>query len=977
MKTPLDPRTQKVLANRILARRRLLHFVRQTFPNYSAGWVHEDICMRLERFSQAVAEKKSPRLMLLVPPRHGKLLADDTLVYTDSGWKTHGALQVGDKVLGINLVWTTVIGVSRPGIADVEVTTNAGTKILCHRNHEWAVEEYCAKTLSRKGRRGYYPTVVETNRFIEHKEKQGDMMAARKTTMRRFYLPDILTTKQKLPIELMRVMQLRRRPINGGHLAIEDVRIVSDPQPGKCIQVDAEDGVYLVTRDLVPTHNSELASIRFPAWHLGQHPEHEIINSGYNLDLPMKFSRKVRELLRDPTFQPIFPSCALDPQSQSIEAWYTTAGGGFTAAGVGGGITGKGAHVLIIDDPIKNQEEADSILVRDKLDDWYQSTAYTRLAPGGGVLVIECMTGDTPVLLADGTERRLDQVQVDDHIATYENGRLTTARVAGWKQSGRDSVLKITTTSGRVVRANGRHPFLVSIAGRLVWVRARSLTTAHKIVALPGSGGSGEGCSAPQTDAKPPLSVEGTATNTTTKNDGPTGTAPLQSTPPLSVSGTSNTATGSPQKNTTGSSNPSAGCARSAETRLAKKALPNTGKTTSASTTATKRGLSEASCAITVTPPSDMLELSALHSPWLNTSEFITDQVVSIEPDGEEDVYDLQVERTENFIANGLVSHNTWWNDDDLAGRLQQRMAVDPEADQYEVVRYPAIADQFEYRDPATLEIRRSPIELRPEDIRGFQPLRIPGQALHPDRYPEEALRRIKANMQPRIWSALYQQNPVPDEGMYFTKDMFRFEPVPPLPAGGRIFTAWDFAIGEKQTNDWNVGATILQDDMDRIHVLDVVRFRGAANDIVANIVAAAQQWGSIPGVDYRMGFEDGQIFKALKPSIMRGLQDAKCFPSFEIMSPLTDKQARGRPLQGRMQQGRVFFPENASWLATTMQEMLRFPAGAHDDVVDALAWAVRLSLLQPAPTRELPKPLKSWRDRLAGLGHIGSHMAS
>ena len=63
---------QKLLAQRVLARRRLLQFTQMTHPAYSAGWVHDDICRRLERFSQEVAEKKSPRLMLLLPPRHGK-----------------------------------------------------------------------------------------------------------------------------------------------------------------------------------------------------------------------------------------------------------------------------------------------------------------------------------------------------------------------------------------------------------------------------------------------------------------------------------------------------------------------------------------------------------------------------------------------------------------------------------------------------------------------------------------------------------------------------------------------------------------------------------------------------------------------------------------------------------------------------------------------------------------------------------------
>ena len=101
----------------------------------------------------------------------------------------------------------------------------------------------------------------------------------------------------------------------------------------------------------------------------------------------MGFSRKVRQLLREPTYKTAFQT-RLDPDSQSAEAWLTSDGGGYVAAGVGGGITGKGAHILLIDDPVKNREDAESQNNRDANWDWYTSTAYTRLAPGGGVLVI-------------------------------------------------------------------------------------------------------------------------------------------------------------------------------------------------------------------------------------------------------------------------------------------------------------------------------------------------------------------------------------------------------------------------------------------------------------------------------------------------------------------------------------------------------------------------------------------------------------
>lgn len=780
---------QQVLAQRVLARRRLLYFITLTHPAYQAGWVHHDICARLERFSQAVAEQKSPRLMLLCPPRLGK---------------------------------------------------------------------------------------------------------------------------------------------------------------------------------------SEAASIRFPAWHLGHNPMHEIINVGYNLDLPMRFSRRVREIVRDPVYPKIFPDTALDPDSSAAEAWNTTTGGGFTAAGVGGGITGKGAHILIIDDPLKNQEEADNPDTREKLDEWYQSTAYTRLAPGGGVLVIQCMTGDTPVLLPDGSHRRLDALRAGDAVATYDEGRLATSTVAAWKSSGRDLVYKITTSSGKVVRANGRHPFLAAEDGELKWIRTASLTTTHEIVAVRGSGGNGKAWPAQQTAATAPLSAGGCATPTTSARNGPTDTArPPHATPYAGGQPTSSTATASRLTSTLGS-----WLRRTANALFAApELLPSTGATACASTTATRLAQSADCSATTATSLPGTWVTSAPPSPSLRTCGFTTERVVSVEPDGEEEVFDVQVDQTENFIANGLVSHNTRWNDDDLAGRLAQRMVTDEGADQFEIVSYPALAELYEWRHPETLHLVRTEGAEPPDG--GYELLREPGEAVHPARYDVDALKRIKANLHPRVWSALYQQNPVPDEGMYFQKEYFRYSKSFPDMRHTRIYTAWDFAIGEKQTNDWTVGATIMQDQADCLHVLDVHRIKADSFAIVEAILNVAERWGQIPDTDYLLGFEDGQIFKAIKPLLEKRMSERKMYPPYEVMKPLTDKHARARPLQGRMQQGRVYFPEGASWAAQAVQEMLRFPAGTHDDVVDALAWATRLCMGKAPPAPPEGARLPSWRDQLEHEHAVGSHMCA
>ena len=137
-----------------------------------------------------------------------------------------------------------------------------------------------------------------------------------------------------------------------------------------------------------PRHGkSQLTSKTFAAWVLGHNPKFEFMNCSYSGALAMQFSRAVRTIMRDPAYHTMFDT-RLDPDSQSVEHWLTTDGGGLTAAGVGGAITGKGAHILIIDDPVKNREDAESETARQNTWDWYTSTAYTRLSPGGGVLVI-------------------------------------------------------------------------------------------------------------------------------------------------------------------------------------------------------------------------------------------------------------------------------------------------------------------------------------------------------------------------------------------------------------------------------------------------------------------------------------------------------------------------------------------------------------------------------------------------------------
>lgn len=138
-----------------------------------------------------------------------------------------------------------------------------------------------------------------------------------------------------------------------------------------------------------PRHGkSMLTSEYFPAWYLGRNPEKYIITATYGQDLADDFGRKVRNQLRSGEHRATFPQCQLSEDSQSASRFGTEQGGAYFALGVGAPATGRGAHLLVIDDPIKGREEADSETYRKRLKEWYASVAYTRLMPGGAIIIM-------------------------------------------------------------------------------------------------------------------------------------------------------------------------------------------------------------------------------------------------------------------------------------------------------------------------------------------------------------------------------------------------------------------------------------------------------------------------------------------------------------------------------------------------------------------------------------------------------------
>lgn len=133
---------------------------------------------------------------------------------------------------------------------------------------------------------------------------------------------------------------------------------------------------------LPPRHGkSQLATVRYPVWRMVCDPTLTVIVGAYNKLLATSFSRQARRIARD--------RLALDDERVAADEWQTAAGGVFRAAGVGTGVTGKGARLVVIDDPTKSREEANSLAYRERVWDWYRDDLYTRLEPGGAMVLIQ------------------------------------------------------------------------------------------------------------------------------------------------------------------------------------------------------------------------------------------------------------------------------------------------------------------------------------------------------------------------------------------------------------------------------------------------------------------------------------------------------------------------------------------------------------------------------------------------------------
>ncbi len=659
-----------------------------------------------------------------------------------------------------------------------------------------------------------------------------------------------------------------------------------------------------------PRHSkSETVSRLFSAYFLYRYPQKWVGLTSYSAELAYTLSRNARENYRRIGGQ-------LNEEAQAVKHWETGQGGGFWAAGVGGAMTGKGWGLGLIDDPIKNAEDAASDVIRAKQQDWYSSTFYTReepwsdTDPQSALIVIQCMTGDTPVLMDDGTEIPLRVVKVGDQIATYDNGKLGTSRVLNHRSNHSDFVHRITMTSGKIVHANERHPFLVEEHGQLKWVRLKNLTTDHKIVIVRGNGASGKERLALPMTAKSLPSVEGSAIRTTKRRSGQMGTVRHHSTQRPTVMGISSI----------GTESPSLSMMRCLRRKTANALFANSpqgimcaliGAENYASITATSPIQSEDFCATTVTSPWATPRQKKPQLQWSNTSDFTSEQIESIEPAGVEEVFDIQVERTENFIANGLVSHNTRWHEDDLSGWLLSEEVAGDEPDRWHIVNLPAIAEE-QQRFPETCTIESD--------------WREPGEALCPERRPIEKLNKIEKRIGQYFFDALFQQRPSAKEGEFFKVD--KLETVDAESAGLRKCRAWDLAAS-KGAGAYTAGVLLGADDKGIYYVCDVKRAQLSADDAKTALRSTAV--GDGQAVAIHLPQDPGQAGKAQAEQLVRFLA------GFIVKAePVTgSKETRAFSFAAQVNAGNVKMIKG-DWNKAFKEELRQFPRGKYKDQVDS-----------------------------------------
>ena len=219
--------------------------------------------------------------------------------------------------------------------------------------------------------------------ILESEAKIGDKSYGKSWKIS-FYAHDIFTLPRKED------RTLKNERTFGRYISIQKLDTTGNTQ---CIKVDRPDGLFLAGDGYICTHNtkSEFASYLLPAWFLGKYPDKKVIQTSHTAELSVGFGRKVRNLIDSEMYHQVFEDVKLKADNKSAGRWATNKGGEYFSIGVGGSVTGKGADLLIIDDPHSEQEAklaAHKPDIFDSVYEWYTSGPRQRLQPGGAIIIV-------------------------------------------------------------------------------------------------------------------------------------------------------------------------------------------------------------------------------------------------------------------------------------------------------------------------------------------------------------------------------------------------------------------------------------------------------------------------------------------------------------------------------------------------------------------------------------------------------------
>ena len=697
--------------------------------------------------------------------------------------------------------------------------------------------------------------------------------------------------------------------------------------------------------NIAPRHGkSQLVSIYFPAWFLGHFPDKKILMVSHTTDLAVDFGRKVRNLIDLPAYKVIFPTVSLAQDNKSAGRWNTNRGGEYFACGVGSALAGRGADLLLVDDPHNEQDIINGNFdIFERAYEWFTYGARTRLMPGGRVAIVQCMPGDTPVLMADGSQRELKDVKVGDSVATYDDGKLAASTVLNWANQGPDSVYAVRLNNGNILRANERHPFLVERNGVLEWVRVKNLLMGDLVVSLKDAAnrrdpqqnpvnandvkltiattedtptrrtegsdtmGSGKANNALKRAVRTLLKCTVCATHTHQKHTTINLKAPTSTTALLEgETATLNLSMGLTPRNTQE-------CWRNKTTNavfvnggLVKWIYQKVGalRTHLPSTIAILQEEYGGYCATAAT-----LSSKTGSAKKLSEGPFSTSKVVSIVSDGVEDVFDIEVERTHNFIANHSVVSNTRWHQDDLTGKMVRDMTQNEESDQYEVVEFPAMFN-----------------EGTPNEA-----------ALWPEFYDLAALRRTKASMPVFQWNAQYQQNPTSEEASIVKREWWKWWKGERPPSCEYIIMSLDAAAEAHNRADFTALTTwgvFLNQETDAYNIilLNSIKRRMEFPELKDMAMEEWKEWQPDAFI-----VEKKSAGTALYQELRR---TGMAVQEYTPHRGSGDKLARLNSVADIIRSGLVWIPETR-WAEEVVEEVAGFPFMSHDDLVDSTVMAL------------------------------------